>query len=135
MLTQICRHIRNYFPTESVEGVFRIENGLISPDDILENGCCYLISGSRYNDGVHIHPDIGLKDEEFEGKVTMMAPPADFLELCREIEDWERENQQLSGVFVSESFGGYSYKRAENGGCPATWRTVFRDRLNDFRKL
>lgn len=135
MLTQICRHIKNYFPAESLQGEFRIENGRLTPDDILEPGCCYHISGSLHSDGVHIHPAEGLIDEQFTGRLTKMAPPPDFLELCREIEDWEQKNSELSGVFVSESFGGYSYKRAEKNGCPATWRTVFRDRLNDFRKL
>lgn len=135
MLTEICRHIKNYFPAETFEGEFVIQNGLLSPSEFLDDGGFYLISGSSRNDGVHIHPCLTLADEEFSGKIVRMSPPRDFLKLCREIEEWCRENKSVSTPFISESFGGYSYKRPEVGGVPATWRSVFKDRLNDFRKI
>lgn len=134
MLTEICRHIKNYFPKEIIKGSFVIENGLLSASKDFGDGDLYLIQGSRRNDGVHVHPALCLSDEEFEGRVIKMSPPADFLKLCGEIEEWQQKNGSFNSPFISESFGGYSYKRQESGGVAATWRAVFKDRLNDFRK-
>ena len=61
-----------------------------------------------------------------------------MIDLASEIEMWQEKNGEASvGIYQSESFGGYSYTRAtdtKTGGI-VTWETVFRSRLNPYRKL
>lgn len=133
MITDICRHINNFFPYESHEGEFSVVSGVIAAD-FLESFEYYLIQGSHLNDGVHLNPASDLRDETFTGRILRMKPPLDFLKLVCDIESFEK-NQGSSPAFVSESFGGYSYKRAEVNGLPATWQSVFKERLNAFRRL
>ena len=54
-------------------------------------------------------------DEEFYGVITPLAIPREFLNLVKEIEDYqEKATKAGSGIYQSESFGGYSYTLATN---------------------
>ena len=132
---EIMKHIRNFFPIpeDAVEGVITITDGQVQG---MGDGFV-LIEGSRFNDGVFELPEFSLHDETFTGRITPLAPPADFLELCREIIDWQNENgTKTTGPFQSESFGGYSYTRAtDNNGLAIGWQDVFSKRLNVWRKI
>ncbi|HIV10269.1 MAG TPA: hypothetical protein IAD28_01035 [Candidatus Faeciplasma avium] len=134
-ITKVCRHIKNYFERDSIEGDLVISQGTLSCGDRLPEGCYYRILGSLHNDGVHLHPAQGLTDESFSGSVRIMAPPEDFLSLVLEIEEYEASKNGSAEGFVSESFGGYSYKKATSGGRPLGWRQIFKSRLDDFRKI
>lgn len=136
-LNEICSLINNRFDTgESVYGDFEIENGDIIglPEDFKDNAYVW-ISGSNSNDGAYCVGGGELTDEHFKGDVTIMQLPADFRNLVSEITDWKTANAKaLTGVYQSESFGGYSYTLDTAGG-RATLNGVFGARLNRYRKV
>ncbi len=136
MITQICAHIKNYFEYESKTGSFSISEGKLPALDFISDGDYYCILGSRYNDGVHRHPAADLEDEEFCGKVALMAVPRGFLSLVSEIENYCADGMDKPSPYASESFGGYSYTRfSPDSGSGASWQKAFKDRLNEWRRL
>lgn len=151
MLTEMCQELRNWFDRDLTKwhGTFIIENGVLtSPDwtiSILDDQY-FRIIGSVFNDGVHKKgdPNDALRDEEFYGSVWAMAVPPAVIALSEEINAWK---DKYSGVdsaamspFTSESFGGYSYSKSGGGaasgsGSSGTWKSVFADSLNRWRKI
>lgn len=130
MLFEIMVHIKNFFPTElSEETEYKIEGGVISLP-FVSDGQYIRIEGSTLNDGVYQYPVADLTDEEFKGTITVLAPPKSFLELVKEIETFQKKYEATP--FASESFGGYSYTKSDNG---SSWASVFKSRLNTWRKL
>jgi len=138
LIKQVLDYIHNYFVKEVYAGTFKIENGAIGVDELLD-GQYFMIKGSALNDGIYQYPVTGLLDETFKGSISALAIPRDVLELIAEIETWQTENKKtLESPFQSESFGGYSYSKASSGksdGSQLTWRDVFGPRLNAYRKL
>lgn len=147
MLTEICAEIKNYFTYENDKhfGDFQIVDGLIIPSFDIPTD--YIrIEGSHLNNGVHKVSDNDLVDEgEFHGSVWVMSPPKAFLELVKEIEDWQAKNGALDSPamspFNSESFGGYSYSKSggnASGGSSsagASWQAAFATRLTMYRRI
>ena len=138
MLTEICAELRNWFCTDADKhfGTFKVSGGNIAPLDFLQDGQYFRIVGSVFNDGVHQYPAVDLTDETFDGAIWAMRIPADFIELSTDVEKFVESTDGKQVVFVSESFGGYSYSRATNpDGSPLTWQGAFRARLNKYRKV
>ena len=141
MLETVLIHLKNWFvvPRGVHEGVFTIENSALELP-FLQNGQYYRICGSVFNDGLHKYGDTGdkLHDETFTGAVWALAIPRAVIDLAEKIEEWQTKNgEAVASPFASESFGGYSYTKATDSttGEAATWETVFRNRLNPWRKL
>ena len=141
MLTEICQYLRNWFVRERHSGTYTIKGGSLTTD-FLQDGQCYRIVGSVFNDGVHIYKSYTLMDETFKGEVWGMAVPKEIIDLAREIEDWVKSNQEaLNSPYVSESFGGYSYSFGSVGGASSGssgvpgWQSHFADRLAPWRKI
>lgn len=138
LIKEVLDYIHNYFVKEVYTGTFKIENGSINVDELL-NGQYFMIKGSVLNDGIYVKPTTDLIDETFKGSVMALAIPRDVLELIAEIGTWQTENKKtLESPFQSESFGGYSYTKAsgnKSGGSTLTWKDVFGSRLNAYRKL
>lgn len=144
MITEICRHIKNFF-TYDVDkhfGDYSINDGQITPSiDFKTDYIC--IMGSRKNDGVHKLSDNDLQDETtFEGAIWEMSIPADFLALVTEIEEWQKKNGAADSAamspFASESFGGYSYTKGSTGSDGSSsngWMNVYASRLNNYRRI
>ena len=135
MLDAICGHIHNYFQDVCHAGTFDIEEGaLIAP--FLSIGDCYLIRGSRFNDGAHRYTsgDSDLVDETFTGEIWTMKLPAAFRKLVDEIEAWQAKyGAQAASPFQSENvIGVYSYQKGSGG---ESWESAFKRRLNRWRKL
>ena len=133
LLDQICGHIHNYFaaPEEVRRGSYVIEGGGLELP-FLREGQYFRIVGSVLNDGVYPYPVSGLRDEVFIGEIWPMRVPADVLRLAEEIAAWQnRCGTAAAGPFQSESFGGYSYTKANAAG----WQSAFRNRLDQYRKL
>ena len=144
----LCAECRNWFLRGIVRGRFRIEGGTLSEIPGAGEGQCPYVRliGSAANDGVWRYPASGLRDEEFEGAVWLMAVPPEFEELCDEIGEWEeRSRMSLEAAaeaslspYVSESFAGYEVKRREGiGDAAADWRDErlgFSARLKRWRK-
>ena len=141
MLTELCGVLRNWFETDKISGTYTVENGsIVLP--FLQEGQFFRIVGSVFNDGVHQNPAYGLADETFDGTICPMAVPPAVLKLNSDIEAWQDKNgEAAASPFMSESFGGYSYSKAASGtanggsGVAVTWQTVFKSRLNQWRKI
>lgn len=138
MLEEILKYLKNWFllPGGIQEGTFTIQDGgLVLP--FLTEGQYYRLFGSLFHDGLHRYGEM-LKpmDETFRGTVWALAIPPSVLSLAEEISEWQEKNGTLT-PYLSESFGGYSYTRATNSqtGQAASWKEVFRSRLNPWRKL
>ena len=135
-LTNLCAELRNYFETEKRFGTFTISDGSLSPSNFLQDGQYYRIVGSVFNDGVHRHPAHDLTDETFDGAVWAMAVPPAVVELAAEIEEYNKSDAGKPSSYISENFGGYGYTKATgSNGKVLTWKSVFADALNRYRKL
>ena len=140
MLEQILDHIHNYFIKEVYKGEFEIvSNSITLP--FLQYGQYFYISGSVFNDGVHKYPDSTLIDEKFVGEISAMAVPPALVSLSNEISDWVvKYSDIINNPFSSESFGGYSYTKAQgqsdsSGNVSSSWQSAFKSRLNRWRKI
>ena len=138
MLTEICAELRNWFVVP--DGVhiqtYTISGGSIAPLDFLQEGQYFRIIGSIFNDGVHQYPATSLTDEVFEGAVWAMALPPSIIALSAEIEAYNDSDAGKASPYISENFGGYGYTKANgSNGKVLTWKSVFADALNRYRKL
>ena len=135
-LTNLCAELRNYFETKKRFGTFTISGGSISPSNFLQDGQYFRIVGSVFNDGVHRHPAHDLTDETFDGAVWAMAVPPAVIDLATEIEEYNKSDVGKPSPYISENFGGYGYTKATcSNGKVLTWKSVFADALNRYRKL
>lgn len=140
MLEQILDHIHNYFIKEVFKGEFVISSNSISLP-FLQDEQYFYIKGSIFNDGLHQYPTDKLHDETFVGEIWAMAIPPALISLSYEITDWiAKYGEIVNSPYSSESFGGYSYTKAfgsssENGNSPQSWQSVFRSKLNKWRKI
>lgn len=138
-LTELCAHLRNWFVRSDADkhcGTFSIADGSI---DLpwLADGQYFRVIGSVFSDGVHQYPAAFPVDETFDGEIWAMAVPSDVISLAGEIGAWEEKYREaVQSPFTGESFGGYSYtKSASTAGSSVSWATVFKTRLNQWRKL
>lgn len=135
MLYIVMRHIRNFFPGTSVERLFTIEDGKIDLSSFVKNGQYFLIEGSDLNDGVHLYDEgLSLLDEKFNGRITALKLPRDFIETVKRMEEDVKSGKYYS-PYASESFGGYSYSRAQGSNGPANVFEVYKSDLSVWRKL
>lgn len=136
MLEAMLTHLHNWFPSRNGKhaGAFVIASGVLSPDIGLVSGQYYRIRGSVFNDGLHrIDGGEALTDEAFTGEVWALAIPKAVQELAEEIAAWRESNPDTDKT--SESFGGYSYSRAQNAsGGVGGWQAAFASRLNAWRR-
>ena len=148
-LTDLCVELNNYFETSRAFGKFTISGGSINLSDLvtsgaLQSGQYFRIAGSVFNDGVYKYPCTGLTDEVFDGAIWPMAVPSAAMGLLSDINTWLasiEDDKQVNSPYQSESFGGYSYTKSNNGGGSGasadlgTWQNQFRSRLNKWRKI
>ena len=137
VIEKVMKHIRNFFEVGYVDGDFEITaNGEILPSDGL-NGQYIAIEGSTYNNGVHVLNDDKSIEcehaERFTGRVWILHPPKAFVELCEQIEEYNKKTPV--SAFVSESFGGWSGTRATGSHGVMTWHDAFANELSDYRKM
>ena len=143
MLTELCQELRNWFERDKYFDTFTIENGaIIVPDGSLQNGQFFRVIGSVFNDGVHEYGVDELTDEVFRGAIWAMAVPPAVIDLSERISEWETKyGDSVSSPYSSESFGGYSYTKANAGrgnagsGSNPTWQSTFASELNRWRKI
>lgn len=138
MLTELCGVLRNWFETDRISGTYTVENGSITLP-FLQNGQFFRVVGSVFNDGVHQYPDYAMADETFDGSIWPMSVPPALICLGEEIKAWQEKNGDIAASpYTSESFGGYSYSKTTSGsatGAGVTWQSVFKSRLNQWRKI
>ncbi len=123
-----------------MDGTFRITGNAL-PEAV---GARFIyISGSLSHNGVWEIDEHGflmgrsvegLMDEEFTGRVWMLAPPVDFLELVKDMQAYEEKNPHTA--VLRESFGGYSVERAATAdGRPVTPERMFLTRINPYMHM
>ena len=137
MLEQILDSIHNYFEKEIVSGDFTISSGSLQLP-FLSEGQYFRIVGSTFNDGVYMYPANTLHDESFNGQIWAMAVPPSVIALSRDVSEWVgKYGNAVNSPYQSESFGGYSYTKAQGHGQSGlvSWRSMFADRLNRWRKI
>lgn len=139
MLTELCGVLRNWFETDRISDTYTVKNGSITLP-FLQNGQFFRVVGSVFNDGVHQYPDYAMADETFDGAIWPMSLPPAVLCLAEEIQAWQEKNGDIAASpYTSESFGGYSYSKTTSGAATGTgmvtWQSVFKSRLNQWRKI
>lgn len=136
MLEKMCAECRNYFIKDIHFGTFKIESGVIEPLDFLQKGQYFRIVDSVFNDGIYQYPAVNLLDETFHGAIWAMSVPPSFIALASEIEEYNKSDAGKASPYISENFGGYGYTKAVgSNGKVLTWKSVFADALNRYRKL
>lgn len=112
----------NYFPNQFI----KVENS------IMNDGIYKIISFE--NQEIEIENTI---DEEFEGAIYGLAIPKDFIELIKEIEEYQKMNPISKSNVISESYlNGYSYTMATNSnGQISGWQDVFKSKLDTYRRI
>lgn len=118
-------------------GTFEVTDGGIELPFLI-SGQYFKVIGSVLNDGVYQYPTAEMLDETFCGTVWALAVPKGIISLVEEIEAWEAKyGAAAAGVFQSESKADYSYTKATDSktGGAVTWKTAFRSRLNQWRKI
>lgn len=152
MLSELCKELNNWFDKERYFGKFTITDGTLDVSDIdIQENQYFRIVGSVFNDGVYkyvssitptqnapaTHSPV-LTDETFSGAVWTMAVPPSVIDLSERISDWETKyGGMVSSPYKSESFGGYSYTKADSGQgytTNPTWQSSFAGELNRWRK-
>lgn len=132
-LTDLCNEIKNWFDVSRHYGEFEIKNGTIDLD-FLSEGQFFRIIGSTFNDGVYQYSLNDLKDDKFDGAIWAMAVPPAVLELLDRINEYtEKYSSSIDSPYQSESFGGYSYSKENNGN--VNWKSKFSSELNRWRKI
>ena len=136
MLEKMCAECRNYFVKDIHFGTFKIESGAIEPLDFLQEGQYFRIVDSVFNDGIYQYPAVNLIDETFHGAIWAMSVPPSFIALSAEIKEYNESDAGKASPYISENFGGYGYTKAVgSNGKVLTWKSVFADDLNRYRKL
>ena len=151
MLTEICAYLKNYFDRNQAKfhGSFEIKNGTIESyndgDMGLVEGQYFRIIGSVFCDGVWEYGKNDLPhDEIFTGSVWLMAVPKDVTDTISDIEEWMNKYGTVDSAnmspFTSESFGGYSYTKAQGASStgassPSSWQDVFGARLMRYKRI
>ena len=64
--------------------------------------------------------------------IAYLEPTSEFLDLCKEIEEWEKKNGASRG-FASESIDGYSYSKATDPNGKSGFEAAFADELAPYR--
>lgn len=147
LIEQVLYHIHNWFEYDVLDASgCEITGGELPASVTLFDGAWYRIEGSLLNDGLHQHPDPNLRDETFDGTITVCAIPNALLSVVDEIEDWqlhysEARRKALSTPYSSESFDGYSYTTKDFSGASSAsgglsgWQAAFVTELNPWRKM
>lgn len=128
----VMRHIHNHFVSASVCEAWELTDGVLSPSGWFDPGEWIAIPDAGAVTGVHQLDEYGhlpdLSDYRWTGDILLLAPPADFLRLCREIADWADKHPDVTAV--SEHFGAYSRTQSS----PA-WEKVFAEALKPYRRV
>lgn len=138
MLEQVLRYLNNRFERSIVCGTFTVEGGTLEVEGS-QSGQYLWIEGSVFNDGLHVAPLRNLHDETFTGRVALLVIPNAVQSIARDIEDWQEANAGvLESPYQSESFGGYSYTKADSTGVGGhqqeAWQAKFGPRLLGWKK-
>ena len=134
-IAEVMRYCRHYFPVDYTDGEWRLQGGVLTPEDERTDGLI-AITGSAGHNGVWMLQDGAVEtdtDETWHGRVWLLAPPEDFLALCREIDEWRQKHPVQAAK--SEKFGEYQVSYAGADGQVMTWQDAFVKRLRPYLRM
>ena len=144
-------YLHNYFYRFKEKGTFTINFNSVTIEgkDLkgkYATGQYVRIKGSAANEGIYrvaavkeddlpgITLEGCLSDEEFTGYICSLGVPKSFVELSNDIQSYIKENKTED--IISESFGGYSYTKANTSSSGLTgWQLAFKSRLAPYRRM
>ena len=151
IMTELCQSLKNWFDLNSghepyghYTGKVQIVDGSIMVDGEtveLVPGQYIRILDGILNNGVYKIGTDALTDETFDGAVWIMVVPIAVQELASDISAWQNKYAEAAtSPYSSESFKGYSYTKStviggSDGAGGVSWQSVFKSRLNAWRKL
>lgn len=131
-VSDVMRHVRNHFVTGYADFTWKTIDGPVQPELGLTPGTWIAITGADAISGVYQideHGAIsGIPDGQWTGRIWFLSPPAAFLRLCREIDDWVKAHPDPT--LVSEKFGAYSRSQSS-----AAWQRVFASALSPYMRM
>lgn len=139
---RVMKECRNFFETGYVKSTFTINGGMLTSSRLFPQGAYIAIEGSVFYTGVYRMAADGVLEgipvdsfpETFTGRIWFLRPPAGFLQLCKDVAEFDEKTPK--GAYQSETFGEYSYTRAggKNGGT-LTWQEHFSGALAQYRNM
>lgn len=133
-VSDVMRHVRNYFIREAHTASWSLADGVLTPADHFAPGQWIAIAASDAASprGVFQLDDKGglpgCPPQQWDGTIFRLDPPADFLRLCGEIAHWAERNPDPAAE--SEKLGVYSVTRR----C-TTWQAAFASALAPYRRM
>ena len=116
------------------DGVYVYTDGYIISDaswnNVLEDNIDWSsISDDTWGDLKHAE----LIDETFHGAIWPMCVPRAFIQLSKEIEEYNNSDAGKASPYLSENISGhYSYTKAN--ASDSAWQKVFADKLRRYKK-
>lgn len=130
-VTDVMRHVRNHFVAGWEEADWQLTGGAFSPSRF-SPGEWIAIEAGHPLCGVHQLDEHGAlpgaTDQQWHGRIWRLAPPADFLRLCQDIDAWQSAHPDPA--MTSEHFGAYSRTQR-----PASWQQTFAAALTPYRRM
>lgn len=134
-IPDVMRHVRNYFVSSRIDGVWEVQEGRLLPEGPVGPGDWIAIPDGPLA-GVHQLDEYGgipgasgmVKSAVWEGRICLLTPPPGFIRLCCEIAAWAKRHDDPT--MTSESFGEYA-RRQE----PGDWTQVFRASLAPYTRM
>lgn len=128
----VMRHVRNHFVIGYTDGDWRLSSGHLQPGISLAPGAWIALTQADHLSGIYQLDEYGtlpgLPNHTWRGRLWMLAPPPDFLRLCREISQWTERHPDPT--MLSERFGEYS--RSQSSG---SWQKVFAAELAPYFRM
>ena len=143
-VSAVMRECNHYFVGSFLDAEFKIQGGAIETtvglrlDAIALAGQYVAISDSVLNDGAYLVKENytldGLRDETFDGRLHMLHPSRDFLDLCESIAEFDTKTPV--SVVASENIGNYGYAKATGqSGAVLGWEEAFAAKLRPYRRM
>ena len=132
-VSDVMRHVRNFFITDAIRGDFSMTGGMLAPAEHFAPGMWIAIPATPGAlAGVYQLDDRGgipdLSDAMWTGTVYRLNPPADFLHLCGDIGCWAAANPDVS--VTGEKLGQYSVTRRA-----VPWQQAFAPALAPYQRM
>lgn len=131
-VSDVMRHVRNYFVTGVLESSWRISGGSLAPQSGLCPGQWIAITGPDAPCGVYQLDELRrlpLPDDVcWQGIIHLLNPPEGFLRLCGEIADWVQAHPDPT--CTGEHLGSYSRSQLA-----APWQQVFAAQLRPYTRM
>lgn len=131
-VSDVMRHVRNYFVRAALCGSWTHTGGRLTPAEDFAPGMWIAVTGEDAPRGVYQLDEQlgipGLGERSWQGVICILEPPADFLRLCGDIGCWAAANPDPA--VTAEALGDY-----RQGRRALTWESAFAPALHPYRRM